>query len=80
MNINLQSITPRYTTTKNNLYICPFFYLILLYMCSRDNCKFIEIIEIYDGVKVIIHYDENRVPILFQYWDSNNHLTFEPAF
>ena len=60
-------------TTRNN-------YVILLYMCSRDNCKFIEIIEIYDGVKVIIHYDENRVPILFQYWDSNNHLTFEPAF
>ena len=49
-------------------------------MCSKDNCKSIEIIEIYDGVKVIIHYDENRVPILFQYWDSNNHLTFEPVF
>jgi hypothetical protein len=49
-------------------------------MCSRDNCKFIEIIEIYDGVKVIIHYDDNHIPILFQYWDSINHLTFEPAF
>ena len=49
-------------------------------MCSLDNCKSIEIIEIYDGVKVVIHYDENHIPILFQYWDSNNHLTFEPVF
>ena len=58
----------------------PLFYVILLYMCSLDNCKYMEIIEIYDGVKVVIHYDENRVPILFQYWDSKNHLTFEPIF
>lgn len=39
-------------------------------MCQNKECKFIEIIEIRDNIKVVIHYDENDKPILIEYWDE----------
>jgi hypothetical protein len=39
-------------------------------MCQKKECCSIEIIEIHDKVKVVIHYDKNEKPILIQYWDD----------
>lgn len=39
-------------------------------MCLKNNCKYIEIIEIHDNIKIVIHYDDDRKPILIQYWDE----------
>lgn len=47
-------------------------------MCNNPLCKFINIIEIYDGVKVCLHYNDDDEPILIQYWDENN--CFERCF
>jgi hypothetical protein len=51
-------------------------------MCQKKECRFVEIIEIHDKIKVVIHYDENDKPILIQYWDerSSKHqqTLFEP--
>jgi hypothetical protein len=41
-------------------------------MCNNPLCKFINIIEIYDGVNICIHYNDDDEPILIQYWNENN--------
>lgn len=40
-------------------------------MCELTECKFITIIEIKDGVKVVIHYNSDLTPVLIQYWDDS---------
>jgi hypothetical protein len=46
-------------------------------MCQNNNCRFIEIIEIHDNIKVVIHYDKNHKPILIEYWDEKQELVFK---
>lgn len=43
-------------------------------MCQKEECKLIEIIEIKDGVKVVLHYNKYKEPIFIQYWDDNTDL------
>lgn len=40
-------------------------------MCLLTNCKYIEIWEIKDDVKVALHYDNTNTPIFIQFWDYN---------
>lgn len=40
-------------------------------MCLNPNCKYIEICEIKDDVKVALHYDTTNTPIFIQFWDYN---------
>ena len=40
-------------------------------MCLKTNCKYIEIWEIKDDVKVALHYDTTNKPIFIQFWDYN---------
>jgi len=47
-------------------------------MCNNPLCKFINIIQIKNGVKVSIHYDDEDEAILVQYWDDNK--CFERCF
>jgi hypothetical protein len=46
-------------------------------MCQKKECKYIEIIEIEDGVKVMIHYNKQLEPIFIQYFDDNKKKVFE---
>lgn len=46
-------------------------------MCLKKGCVYIEIIEIRDGVKVILHYDNKGIPIFIQYLDDNTRTTKE---
>ena len=51
-------------------------------MCLKPNCFFIDIVEIRDNVKVVLHYDKKGSPILIQYWDEsktpNTQVLLEP--
>lgn len=40
-------------------------------MCLKTNCKYIEIWEIKDDVKVALHYGTTNKPIFIQFWDYN---------
>ena len=40
-------------------------------MCEHENCETIDIIEIHDGVKVVIHYNSDLEPVKIQYWDDS---------
>lgn len=41
-------------------------------MCILESCKGIEIWEIREGEKVVLHRGDNGVPVLVQYWNYNN--------
>lgn len=45
-------------------------------MCLDERCFFIEIIEIHDDVKVVLHFarDNPSEPIFVQYWDNSTPL------
>jgi hypothetical protein len=43
----------------------------------KKNCCNIEIIEIHDGVKVVLHYNKDGMPILIQYWNDNRNINEE---
>ena len=36
-------------------------------MCNHPNCIFIDILQMTNDEKLYIHYDNNLVPIFFQY-------------
>jgi hypothetical protein len=40
-------------------------------MCLNPNCKYIEIYEIKEDVKVCLHYSATNTPIFIQIWDDN---------
>ena len=47
-------------------------------MCQKQNCYHIEIIEIHNNIKIVVHYDKELNPIFIQYWDeSRSDLDFE---
>lgn len=46
-------------------------------MCLLNTCKGIEIWEIRDGEKVVLHRGETGLPVLVQYWNYNNGLDGE---
>jgi hypothetical protein len=52
-------------------------------MCLKPNCRSIDIVEIRDNVKVVLHYDDTYKPILIQYWDEtktpHTQVLFEPT-
>jgi hypothetical protein len=43
----------------------------------KKNCCNIEIIEIHDGVKVVLHYNKDGRPIFIQYWNENRNINEE---
>jgi hypothetical protein len=43
-------------------------------MCKRENCKYIELITIQNGVKVVLHYDSKDRPVFIEYWNDNTHF------
>lgn len=43
-------------------------------MCMKKGCCNIEIIEIHDGVKVVLHYNKDGRPLLIQYWNENRNI------
>ena len=49
-------------------------------MCLKTNCRSIDIIEIRDNVKIVLHYDDTYKPILIQYWDETKRPTVEVLF
>jgi len=38
---------------------------------------YIEIIEIRDGIKIMIHYDKKGIPIFIQYFDDKKRVAKE---
>lgn len=38
-------------------------------MCLNPNCKYIEILEIKENVKIALHYGNTNTPIFIQFWD-----------
>jgi hypothetical protein len=44
-------------------------------MCLKKRCCNIEIIEIHNGIKVVLHYDKDGKPILIQYWNDNRKIS-----
>lgn len=48
-------------------------------MCSKSNCYYIEIIEIRNEEKVVIHYDPKGKPVLIQYWKDKTDVSFKPV-
>ena len=49
-------------------------------MCLNKNCCSIDIIEIHDNIKVVIHYDTNKIPFFIQYWDETKPIHEELNF
>ena len=43
-------------------------------MCMKKGCCNIEIIEIHNGVKVVLHYNKDGKPILIEYWNENRNI------
>lgn len=41
-------------------------------MCNNPLCKWIDIIEIKDNVKLFIHYTSEQEPLLICYFDDSN--------
>lgn len=50
-------------------------------MCLKPDCCLIEIIEIKDDIKVVIHYNCLNEPIFIQYWNDlkNDQHDFVPV-
>jgi hypothetical protein len=50
-------------------------------MCLDEKCGRIDIIEIYDDIKVVIHYERNgnKQPFFIQYWDTSKPCWQIPA-
>lgn len=46
-------------------------------MCLKTDCKYIEIVEIKDDVKVVLHYAHDGTPVFIQYWNYNNGIDAE---
>ena len=44
-------------------------------MCEKKGCCNIEIIEIHNGIKVVLHYNKDGRPILIQYWNDNRKIS-----
>lgn len=40
-------------------------------MCNHPHCIYIDILEMTNGEKLYIHYDNKLVPIFFQYVDES---------
>jgi hypothetical protein len=40
----------------------------------KKGCFNIEIIEIHDGEKVVLHYNKNGKPIFIQYWNDKRNI------
>ena len=49
-------------------------------MCLKPNCRSIDIVEIRDNVKIVLHYDDCFKPILIQYWDETKRPSMEVLF
>ena len=49
-------------------------------MCRKKKCCNIEIIEIHNGIKVVLHYDKDGIPFFIQYWNDNKNInkSFKP--
>jgi hypothetical protein len=50
-------------------------------MCLDEKCGEIDIVEIYDGIKVILHYERNsspRKPFLIEYFDDSKPKIIKP--
>jgi hypothetical protein len=63
-----------------NKLICILYSHYIIYkMCNHPNCLFIDILQMTNGEKLYVHYDNNLVPILFQYWDENRVIEKEYA-
>ena len=43
-------------------------------MCEKKACCNIEIIEIHNGIKVVLHYNKDGRPIQIQYWNDNRKI------
>jgi hypothetical protein len=43
-------------------------------MCLKKGCCNIEIIEIHNKVKVVLHYNKDGRPILIEYWNDNRNI------
>ncbi len=39
-------------------------------MCFNNECARIEIIEVQEKIKVVIHFDREGEPLIIQYWDE----------
>jgi hypothetical protein len=49
-------------------------------MCLDEKCGRIDIIEIYDDIKVILHYERGGdKPFYIQYWDTSKPFSKIPA-
>jgi hypothetical protein len=46
-------------------------------MCNHPHCIYIDIIELTNGEKLYIHYDNKQVPIMFQYYDEKRNFEAE---
>jgi hypothetical protein len=46
-------------------------------MPLKKDCKHVKIIDIGEEVKILIQYDQNKIPILIQYCDSKKRLGYE---
>ena len=43
-------------------------------MCLRKDCCNVEIIEIHNKVKVVLHYNQDGRPLLIEYWNENRKI------
>ena len=49
-------------------------------MCMDEKCGRIDIIEIYDDIKVVLHYEKDGdKPFFIQYWDNSQPYFRIPA-
>jgi len=49
-------------------------------MCMDEKCGRIDIIEIYDDIKVVLHYEKGGdKPFFIQYWDNSQPYFRIPA-
>lgn len=46
-------------------------------MCNHPHCIYIDILTMTNGEKLYIHYDNNLIPIMFQYCDENRKFEAE---
>jgi hypothetical protein len=46
-------------------------------MCLKEDCKYIEIVEVDEFVKILIHYDKSLKPILIQYTNAEKKEGYE---
>ena len=46
-------------------------------MCNHPKCIYIDIIEMTNGEKLYVHYDNNLVPIMFQFYDEQRNIETE---